>query len=242
MELTNLKSAIFATMTDKRILVIDDNTHTLLLVRRALQQAGFQVETSTSAEEALIHIQEKGLPHLAIVDIHMAGMSGLEFCERVQQFSDLPVIMLTAVEKEETIVQAIELYAEDYMTKPFSPNELVARVGRVLRRLGDFAYTLEPVTFVDKNLQVNFSECHAYVGGEQVSLTPTETKLLYILMRNSGQIVTADFLLRRLWPREIAFEDRLRVYVHRLRKKIDLDENRQYIVSERGIGYRFHSV
>ena len=242
MELTNLKSAIFTHMTDKRILVIDDNAHTLLLVRRALQQAGFQVETTTSAEEALVHIQDKGLPHLAIVDINMAGMSGLEFCEKVQQFSDLPVIMLTAVEKEETIVQAIELYAEDYMTKPFSPNELVARVGRVLRRLGDFAYTLEPVTFVDKNLQVNFSECHAFVGGEQVSLTPTETKLLYILMRNSGQIVTADFLLRRLWPREVAFEDRLRVYVHRLRKKIDLDENRQYIVSERGIGYRFHSI
>lgn len=242
MELTNLKTATLTYMADKRILVIDDNAHTLLLVRRALQQAGFEVETTTSAEEALVHIQDKGLPHLAIVDINMAGMSGLEFCEKVQQFSDLPVIMLTAVEKEETIVQAIELYAEDYMTKPFSPNELVARVGRVLRRLGDFAYTLEPVTFVDKNLQVNFSECHAFVGGEQVSLTPTETKLLYILMRNSGQIVTADFLLRRLWPREVAFEDRLRVYVHRLRKKIDLDENRQYIVSERGVGYRFHSI
>ncbi|MFZ0545097.1 MAG: response regulator transcription factor [Candidatus Promineifilaceae bacterium] len=229
-------------MSIKRILVIDDNAHTLLLVRKALQQAGFEVETTTSAEDAISHIQVKGLPHLAIVDINMAGMSGLEFCEKIQQFSDLPVIMLTAVEKEETIVQAIELYAEDYMTKPFSPNELVARVGRVLRRLGDFAYTLAPVTFVDQNLQVNFSECHAFVGGEQVSLTPTETKLLYILMRNSGQIVTADFLLRRLWPREAAFEDRLRVYVHRLRKKIDLDDSRQYIVSERGIGYRFHSA
>ncbi len=150
--------------------------------------------------------------------------------------------MLTGVEKEETVVQVIELYAEDYVTKPFSPNELVARVRRVLRRLGDFTYTLAPLTVVDDNLQVNFSECNAFVGGEQVSLTPTETKLLYILMRNSGQIVTADFLLRRLWPREIAFEDRLRVYVHRLRKKIEPDSDRQYIISERGIGYRFHSV
>lgn len=229
-------------MSSQRILVIDDNAHTLLIVRRALQQADFDVETTTSAEEALSQIQANGLPHLAIVDINMRGMSGLEFCEKVQQYSDLPVIMLTAVEKEETIVQAIELYAEDYMTKPFSPNELVARVRRVLRRLGDFTYTLAPVTFVDTNLQVNFSECHAFVGGEQVSLTPTETKLLYILMRNSGQIVTADFLLRRLWPREAAFEDRLRVYVHRLRKKIESDEKQQYIVSERGIGYRFHSA
>lgn len=229
-------------MSAKRILVVDDNSHTLLLVRRALQQAGFQVETATSAEDALVHIRVKGLPHLAIVDIHMSGMNGLEFCETVQQYSDLPVIMLSAVEKEETVVQTIELYAEDYMTKPFSPNELVARVRRVLRRLGDFAYTLEPVTFIDQNLQVNFAECSAIVGGELISLTPTETKLLYILMRNSGQIVTADFLLRRLWPRESAYEDRLRVYVHRLRKKIEPTEDRQYIVSERGIGYRFQGA
>lgn len=229
-------------MSAKRILVVDDNTQTLLLVRRVLQEAGFDVDTTSSAEEALANIRGKGLPHLAIVDIHMPGMNGLEFCETVQQFSDLPVIMLTAVESEEIVVQSIELYAEDYMTKPFSPKELAARVGRVLRRLGDFAYTLEPVTFIDNNLQVNFSECSAVVGGEQISLTPTETKLLYILMRNSGQIVTADFLLRRLWPREAAFEDRLRVYVHRLRKKIEPVEKQQYIVSERGIGYRFQSA
>jgi DNA-binding response OmpR family regulator len=112
----------------------------------------------------------------------------------------------------------------------------------VLRRLGDFAYTLAPVTFVDPYLQVNFSECQAVVAGEPISLTPTETKLLYILMRNSGQIVTADFLLRRLWPRELAYEDRLRVYVHRLRKKIEPAETHQYIISERGVGYRFQGV
>jgi DNA-binding response OmpR family regulator len=150
--------------------------------------------------------------------------------------------MLTAVESEETVVQTIELYAEDYITKPFSPGELVARVRRVLRRMGDFAYTLEPVTFIDKNLQVNFAECSAFVRGQEVSLTPTETKLLFILMRNAGQVVTADFLLRRLWPREAVFEDRLRVYVHRLRKKIEPAQTQQYIISERGIGYRFQRV
>lgn len=229
-------------MSTKRILAIDDNQHTLLLVQKALQQAGFEVSTAQSAEEALVHIRLKGLPHLAIVDIQMSGMTGLEFCQKVQEYSDLPVIMLTGVEDEETVVKTIELYAEDYITKPFRTSELVARVGRVLRRLGDFAYTLEPVTFIDENLQVNFSECAAYVGGKEVSLTPTETKLLFILMRNAGRVVTADFLLRRLWPREMAFEDRLRVYVHRLRKKIDHTESQQYIVSERGVGYRFQSI
>lgn len=241
MELDTLTTE-YTTMPPKRILAVDDNEHTLILVERALEQAGFEVVTVKSAEEALINIRLRGLPHLALVDIQMPGMSGLEFCEQVQQYSDLPVIMLTAVENEETIVQAIELYAEDYITKPFSPGELVARVRRLLRRMGDFAYTLEPVTFIDKNLQVNFAECSAFVRGEEVSLTPTETKLLFILMRNAGQVVTADFLLRRLWPREAVFEDRLRVYVHRLRKKIEPEETQQYIVSERGVGYRFQGV
>lgn len=241
MELDTLTTE-YTTMPPKRILAVDDNEHTLILVERALEQAGFEVVTVKSAEEALINIRLRGLPHLALVDIQMPGMSGLEFCEQVQQYSDLPVIMLTAVENEEIIVQAIELYAEDYITKPFSPGELVARVRRLLRRMGDFAYTLEPVTFIDKNLQVNFAECSAFVRGEEVSLTPTETKLLFILMRNAGQVVTADFLLRRLWPREAVFEDRLRVYVHRLRKKIEPEETQQYIVSERGVGYRFQGV
>lgn len=225
--------------TAKRILVVDDSPHILRIVERALERAGFDVVKAQSGEEALSVIKRYGLPHLALVDIYMPGMDGLELCETIQQFSDLPVIMLTAVAEEDTVVQAIEQYAEDYVTKPFSPGELVARVRRVLRRLGDFAYVLEPVTKVDEYLQVSFPNCHAILNGETVSLTPTETKLLYLLMRNAGQIVSTEFLLRRLWPREAAYEDRLRVYVHRLRKKIEPQGNYQYIISERGTGYRF---
>ncbi|MCI0645923.1 MAG: response regulator transcription factor, partial [Chloroflexi bacterium] len=132
-------------MTTKRILVLDDNSHILLIVRRALELAGFEVATAESGEEALALIAHEGLPHLAVVDIYMEGITGLEFCERVQQYSDLPVIMLTAVEDEDTVVQAIEQYAEDYMTKPFSPGELVARVQRVLNRLGGFHYPVAPL-------------------------------------------------------------------------------------------------
>jgi DNA-binding response OmpR family regulator len=158
----------------------------------------------------------------------------------VHRFSDLPVIMLTAVDEEETVIRGIEHYAEDYITKPFSPRELVARVRRVLRRVGSFAYTLSPRVQVDEHLAVDFAHQQAILRGQPISLTPTETKLLYILMHNAGRIVTTDFLLRRLWPLEEVFEDTLRVHVHNLRRKIEQRPRRpSYIVTERTLGYRW---
>ena len=224
-----------------RILVLDDNYSMQRLVSAALKKSGFQVSTVSSAEEGLENIRRYGLPHLALVDIHMPyGMNGLEFCETVLTFSDIPIIMLTAVDEDNTIIQAIDRFAEDYITKPFNPGEMVARVRRVLRRIGDFAYTLDAETKVDEYLAVSFPNQKAYINGVEVPLTPTETKLLYILMRHAGQTVTADFILRRLWPMETAYEDRLRVYVHRLRRKIELQPDKpKYILSQRGIGYTF---
>ena len=224
----------------QRILAVDDDPKIRRLVELKLDHAGFEVRTAASGREALDIIAQHGLPHLAIVDIMMPGMSGFEFCEAVQEFSDLPVIMLTAVDEEETVIRGIEYYAEDYVTKPFSPRELVARVRRVLRRIGSFAYTLCPVTPVDEALAVNFAHQQAIVAGQLVSLTPTETKLLYILMRNAGRIVATDFLLRRLWPLEEVFEDTLRVHVHNLRKKMRLSSKEPpYILNVRGFGYMF---
>ena len=214
------------------------------LVSSALQKSGFQVSTAASGEEGLELIRRNGLPHLALVDIHMPyGMNGFEFCETVLNYSDLPIIMLTAVDEDDTIIQTIDQYAEDYITKPFNPGELVARVRRVLRRIGDFAYTLSADTVVDERLTVSFPSQRAIVNGNDVALTPTETKLLYILMRNAGQTVTTDFILRRLWPMETVYEDRLRVYVHRLRRKIEArPEEPRYILSQRGVGYSFARV
>lgn len=224
-----------------RILVVDDSQLILRVVQRALDEASFQVSTAESGEDALEQISRFGLPHLAIVDINMPpGMDGFEFCRTVHEFSDLPIIMLTAISDERTVIQAIEHYAEDYITKPFNAGELVARVRRVLRRVGSFAYTLDPITKIDSRLQVDFPGRQVIIEDEAISLTPTEAKLLYILMRNAGRTVTTDFILRRLWPREIANEDRLRVYVHRLRRKIEKIPTRpHYIISERGIGYTF---
>jgi DNA-binding response OmpR family regulator len=222
------------------ILVVDDDPAILRLVRDKLDRAGFEVWTATSGRRALDVIDRRGLPHLAIVDIMMPEMGGFEFCRTVQEFTDLPVIMLTAVDEEETVIRGIEHFAEDYITKPFSPRELVARVQRVLRRIGDFAYALDPVTRVDDRLAVDLAHLRTLVDGQPVDLTPTETKILYILMRNAGRTVTIDFLLRRLWPLEDVFEDALRVHVHRLRQKIEAVPGQpRYIVTEGGLGYRF---
>ncbi|MCA9921283.1 MAG: response regulator transcription factor [Anaerolineales bacterium] len=234
-----------STDMQQKILAVDDDPFNLRIVRHALEQADFMVMTASSGEDALSVIKRQGLPHLAVVDIHMPpGMSGFEFCRTIHQFSDLPVIMLTAVGEESTVVEGLEKHAEDYIIKPFVPGELVARVNRVLRRIGDFAYTLEPTTQVDERLSVDFPARQAIVEGKEVPLTPTETKLLYILMRNAGRTVTTDFILRRLWPLEPAFEDRLHVHMHRLRRKIEDKKNKErprYIVSERGLGYTFQA-
>jgi DNA-binding response OmpR family regulator len=224
-----------------KVLVIDDSHMILRMVKIALEQAGYETTTVASGEAALANIRRHGLPHIAVVDINMPpGMDGFEFCEAVHEFSDLPIIMLTAIDNEEVVIEAIEQHAEDYITKPFRPGELVARVGRVLRRVGDFAYALGRQIEVDDRFSVDFAARQAILEGEEVSLTPTEAKLLYILMRNAGQIVTASFIVRRLWPLEGVQEERLRVYVHRLRKKIEKNSTQPYYIhSERGIGYMF---
>jgi DNA-binding response OmpR family regulator len=224
----------------QRILVVDDDPAILRLIGDKLDRAGFEVSTAASGEAALGLIERRGLPHLAIVDINMPGMDGFELCQIVQEFSDLPVIMLTAVDEEETVIRGIEYFAEDYVTKPFSPRELIARVRRVLRRIGDFGYALDPVTRVDDRLAVDFVHRRAFVDSQEVSLTPTQAKILYILMCNAGRTVTAEFLVSRLWPLDEVFEDTLRVHVHRLRRKIETAPSEpRYILTERGLGYSF---
>jgi DNA-binding response OmpR family regulator len=234
-------------MTERkqRILAVDDNAYSLRIVEIALKEAGFRVSTAISGEEALAQIETEGLPDLAVLDLHMPGISGFELAHRVHQYSDLPIIMLTAVNQEATVIEGLEEHAEDYIVKPFSPGELVARVRRVLKRIGEFDFDLEPRTRIDDRLTIDFPARLAIVGGKEEALTPTEAKLLYILMRKAGQIVPTDYILRRLWPLEPVFEDRLHVHLHRLRRKIEdkQDKSRpRYIMSERGAGYSFRGL
>jgi DNA-binding response OmpR family regulator len=198
------------------------------------------VIAAESALHALRLIERLGLPHLAIVDINMPGMSGLEFCEVVQQYSDLPVIMVTAVTEATTTVTAIQKYAEDYINKPFNLDELVARVQRLFRRIGDYSYVVGAVVTIDRSLKVSFVHKQVIVDETVVDLTRTETKVLYILWRNADHVIENEYLINRIWPDEEVYEDTLRVHVHRLRQKMAGDRRRKsYIVTERGRGYRF---
>jgi DNA-binding response OmpR family regulator len=148
--------------------------------------------------------------------------------------------MLTAVDEADTITRALEQHVEDYVVKPFNPAELVVRVYRVLKRIGVFPYPTSAPLVVDSRLSVNFAERTVKLGSTTFTLTPTEAKLLYMLMRRHSETIPYDFLLRRLWPREVVFEDRLHVFVHRLRSKLESDEVRHtYVNLDRGVGYRF---
>ena len=228
-----------------KILVVDDSQVILLTVKDVLTEAGYEVWTAVSGEEALTMIQRKGLPYLAIVDINMPlGMNGFEFCQEVHKYSLLPIIMLSSTEEEETVVKGLDLYADDYIVKPANgplrAQELVSRVRRLLRRIGDFAYVQGRLTRVDQRLQIDFPNRQATVNGRSISLTPTEARLLYILIHYAGRTLTNDYLLRRLWPIEEAYEERLHTHVYRLRKKIETNPKKpHYIMSEWGKGYLF---
>lgn len=223
-----------------RILLVDDEADIRWTVAKYLEGEGLEVTTAGSAEEALQKVETGGLPHLAIVDIMMPGVDGIELCRRLHTFSDLPIIMLTAVDTQATIAETIRDFAEDYVVKPFDPEELMARVQRVLGRLETFGYVRGPTIEVDARLTIELAVRRATVDGVAVELTPTETRLLHILLRNAGRPVSSRHLLQRVWPRQEVFEDSLRVHVHRIRRKIEADPSApRYLLTARGVGYRF---
>lgn len=228
-------------MQNKSILIVDDDRDLQSLISAHLTREGFHVMNAYSGEHALEVIEARGLPHVALVDIYMPGQGGLEFCRRLHEFSDVPVVMLTAEADSDVVVGTIQLYAEDYIVKPFNMHELVARVQRLLWRIPSYEYAADQVISVDDLLSVDFGHQRVEVEGKTVPLTPTETKLLHILLNNVNQVVQLEFLLNRIWPREEVYEDTLRVHIHRLRQKIENKQTgRTYIITERGQGYRFH--
>lgn len=228
-------------MNNKRIMVVDDSRVITEGVKHVLIDAGYDVTIAHSGEEALNAIRKYGLPHLAIVDLQMPPrMNGFTFCQKVLQFSDLPIIILTSSSDEALVVQGLQQYAEDYIVKPFRAAELVARIDRILRRIGDFAYTFAPIIEIDERLQISFAERQVIIDGERVDLTPIEAKLLYVLMKSAGRVVPTEYLLRRVWPLDDAHDERLHAHIYRLRKKIERDPKEpRYVVSEWSQGYRF---
>ena len=227
------------TPEDYRILVIDDHVAVLRAVQNVLESDGFHVYTKTSGELALEWISTSGLPHLAIVDITLSKMTGWAFCREVHSYSDLPIIMLTGEQHANMEIKALDLCAEDYITKPFNKDVLLSRVRRVLRRIGDFKYVMQAQVMIDEQFSINFMAHTVLLTGTELSLTPIESKIIYLLARSPRQPIPASRLMQRLWPMEDADEGRLRVYLFRLRKKMGtaVTDDHEYIQSKRGHGY-----
>jgi DNA-binding response OmpR family regulator len=206
-----------------------------------LTEAGFQVMAVHDASSALTALQQEGLPHLVILDLGLPGMDGFALSEHIKRMGDVPIIILTGNSDEATKIYGIEHYADDYITKPFNVKEIVARIQRVLSRITDFSYAQGRVTSVDGHLSIDFANNRAWFDGQDITLTPIETNLLQILLRNKGQVVSPQTLLARVWPNEEVYEETLRVHMSRLRRKLHPDTDiPQYIVTERGAGYAFH--
>jgi DNA-binding response OmpR family regulator len=218
--------------------LVDDDPDILSSVSIHLRADGYRVLRASSGQEALKRLNEE-LPALAIVDLMMPGMDGFETSRRIKRRVDIPIIILTAVDTEETKVRAIELYADDYVTKPFSYAELSARIGRIVKR----AWPAGPPQSrerVDDHLTIDFAGQAVELDGEVRRLSPTELRLLHLLYANAGRILPNELILDRVWPDAEGEMSYLWEYVRRLREKLGDDPAApRYIESERGIGYRF---
>ena len=229
-----------SSITKYKILVVDDEKRMVRFIQLNLEQDGFQVVTAYNGEEALDQVRTQ-LPDLVLLDIMMPDIDGFQVLEKIREVSTVPVIMLTAKGEEDDRVRGLELGADDYITKPFSPRELVSRIKAVLRRTKSFQEDQEDVIDVDDRLTIDFSRREVWVEGEKVDLRPTEYRLLYHLVKNAGWVNTHEQLLTKVWGFEYQDEPHyVRLYVNYLRKKLEKDpSNPQYILTERGVGYRF---
>ncbi len=226
--------------TKQRILVVDDEERIVRMIRLNLEHDGFTVIEANNGMQAINQIREK-LPNLVILDVMMPGIDGYETLSLIRETSQVPVIMLTAKSEEEDRIYGLELGADDYITKPFSPRELVSRIKAVLRRTENRSPDEEDVIRVDDRLTLNFGKREIWLDGELVKLRPTEYRLLYHLVKNAGWVMTYDQILAKVWGYEYRDETHyVRLYVNYLRQKLEKDPaNPKYILTERGVGYRF---
>jgi two-component system KDP operon response regulator KdpE len=228
---------------DKTILVVDDEPRIIEAVGMNLELEGYQVSGASNGYKALQKLTEE-LPDLVILDVMMPEMDGFETLRKIREVSTVPVIMLTVKGEETDKVKGLDLGADDYVTKPFRPKELVSRVKAVLRRVEMPSPVPKTEIRVDDNLSIDFSRCKVIAKGKEVHLRPTEYRLLYHLVSNAGRVLNHETLLRRVWGYEYRDEDHyLWLYITYLRKKIEEDpKHPKYILGERGIGYRFREL
>ncbi len=228
------------TPEEKLILIVDDEARMRRFVRMNLELEGYQISEAGTGMEALEKVRDD-LPDLILLDVMMPEMDGFETLKRIREVSTVPVIMLTVKGEEEDRIRGLELGADDYVIKPFSPRELASRIQAVLRRAEMPSPVSKTTIHIDDRLQIDFRKREVIADGERVSLRPTEYRLLYHLVNNAGWVMTHEMLLSKVWGYEYREEPGLlRLYITYLRKKIEPDPSEpRYIFTERGVGYRF---
>lgn len=220
--------------------MVDDEKGLVKIIRLNLEHDGFEVFEANNGAQAMDRLRAI-LPDLVLLDVMMPDVDGFQVLRMIREVGSTPVIMLTAKGEENDKVRGLELGADDYVTKPFSPRELTSRIRAVLRR-GSFSDQTETGKIdVDGRLQIDFDRHEVWVDGELVQLRPTEYRLLYHLVKNAGWVLTHDQILSKVWGYEYEDEPHyVRLYINYLRKKIEKDPaNPRYILTERGVGYRF---
>jgi two-component system KDP operon response regulator KdpE len=227
------------TEAKKRILVVDDEAQITRVLRMGLASRGYDVRVAADGAGALDALGAWP-PDLVVTDLSMPEMDGIELCRRIRAVSNVPIVVLSVKGEEGTKVEALDAGADDYVTKPFGIDELIARVRAVLRRSAADGGP-ETTTLVRGTFSVDLEARAVTVGGKSVRLTPKEYELLLFLMRNAGKVLTHQTLLRAVWgPNAAEQVEYLRVFVGQLRKKVEPDpSNPRYVLTEPWIGYRF---
>ncbi len=227
---------------DRIVLVIEDEPQMRELISTIFRRQGATVYTAESGEEGLRSLYQRR-PHLILLDILMPGMSGLQVVESVRQLTDVPLIMLTAVNENDLVVKTLHAGADDYVTKPFRADELLARAWAIMRRADDFQSTPNAKIYEDGYLFVDLDSRIVQVAGKRTSLTATEYALLEYLIRRADRVCTFHQILENVWGDSYrGTADNVHVFIWQLRRKIERDpKSPEYIISEHSVGYRFES-
>ncbi len=230
-------------MVKTRILVVDDELSIIKLLRANLEARDYEVLAAVDGAEAL-HTIEMELPDLIILDIMMPKVDGFEVCRRLREWSQVPIIMLSARGDENDKVKCLDVGADDYITKPFGASELIARVRAVLRRTEMAGSIPTQPSFTSGDLRINFVKRQVTIANKEAKLTPTEYNLLQELVLNAGKVLTHTYLLNKVWGAEYREErEYLHVFTRRLRSKLEPDPaNPRYIMTVPGVGYQFKNT